>query len=103
MRIKRGDFVRVITGKYRNIEGQVIKVLVAKAAVYLEAIKSKKHVKPSQGETKGQIKEVYRPVHISNVMILDKSKKVTTRVGYRIESGRKVRFAKKKGKKLVAN
>lgn len=97
MRIKRGDFVRVTTGKFRDIEGQIVRVNPKKMRVCLEEIKFKKHVKPSQKDTKGKITEILRPIHISNVMLLDKAKKSTTRVGYRFQSGKKVRFEKKKG------
>ncbi len=97
MKIKKGDFVRVIAGKFRDIEGQIVRVIPKKLRVCLEEIKFKKHVKPSQNDTKGKIAEIYRPIHISNVMLLDKSKKAITRVGYRFQAGKKVRFEKKKG------
>lgn len=97
MKIKRGDFVRVITGKFRDVEGQIVKVFPRQERVCLEAIKFKKHSKPNQKDTKGQIKEIYRPIHFSNVMLLDKSKKRLSRIGFRFENGKKVRYGKKKG------
>ncbi len=101
--MKRGDFVRVIAGKFRDVEGQIVKVFPAKERICLEAIKFKKHAKANQKETKGQIKEIYRPLHVSNVMLLDKSKKRVSRIGFRFENGQKIRFGKKQGFVLATN
>ena len=101
MKIKRGDFVRVITGKFRDVEGQVVKVDRSKFRLCLEEIKVKKHAKPTQSESKGQIKEVYRSLHVSNVMVLDKSKKRIGRIAFQFENGKKVRYAKRKGGKFL--
>jgi large subunit ribosomal protein L24 len=56
----------------------------------------KRHTRPSQGDPQGGIKTKEAPVHVSNVAIVDKDGK-PTRVGFRIEDGKKVRFAKTTG------
>ncbi len=97
MRIKKGDFVRVIAGKHKATEGQVVKIDHQSCSVFLEEIKVKKHQKPTQEKGKGQIVEIHWPVHVSNVMALDPRKKVLTRIGYKFKDNRKLRFAKKTG------
>ena len=98
MRIKKGDFVRVVVGKFKGTEGQIVKVDHATNRVCLEEMKTKKNRKPSENNTKGKIVEIYRPIHVSNVMALDPKKKVVTRIGYKLDKNKKkVRFAKKTG------
>ena len=55
---------------------------------------SHKHVKPSQAG-QGGIEEFPAPIHVSNVKLVDSKSGEATRVGYRFEDGKKVRFAKK--------
>ena len=53
----------------------------------------KKHEKPSASNPQGGIKEMEAPLHISNLSLLDNNGKAT-RVGYRMEGDKKVRFSK---------
>lgn len=95
MRIKSGDQVRVIAGKDKGKEGRVIQTLPKADKVIVEGINLvKKHQKPSQMQT-GGIVEVEAPLHVSNVQLLDPSNGQVTRVGYRVEDGKKVRVSKK--------
>ena len=95
MRIKSGDQVRVIAGKDKGKEGRVIQTLPKADKVIVEGINLvKKHQKPSQMQT-GGIVEVEAPLHVSNVQLLDTSNGQVTRVGYRVEDGKKVRVSKK--------
>ena len=95
MRIKSGDQVRVIAGKDKGKEGRVIQTLPKADKVIVEGINLvKKHQKPSQMQT-GGIVEVEAPLHVSNVQLLDPSNGQVTRVGYRVEEGKKVRVSKK--------
>ncbi|WHP39239.1 MAG: 50S ribosomal protein L24 [Mollicutes bacterium] len=99
MKIKKGDKVQVITGKHKKTEGLVVEIDLKKQRVMLEEIKRKKHQKAKQSEESGQIIEVYAPVPVSNVMLVDsKSNTGRTRVGYKIIKNKKVRFSKKTGK-----
>ena len=97
MKIKKGDMVRVISGSDRDSEGKVIAVDRKKNKVYVEGVHMiKKHTKPSMMNQTGGIVEQEGPVDISNVMLLVDGK--TTRVGFRTEDGKKVRYAKATGK-----
>ena len=87
MRIKKGDTVKVIAGKDKGKTGTVLRTLPKEDRVVVEGLNiAKKHVKPSQAG-QGGIEEFPAPIHVSNVK--------ATRVGYRFEDGKKVRFAKK--------
>ncbi|MCM1112909.1 MAG: 50S ribosomal protein L24 [Muribaculum sp.] len=96
MKIKKGDTVRVITGKDNGAEGKVLSVDVKNHRVLVEGInKITKHQKPSQGNPNGGIVEKEAPIDISNVMLVVKGK--PTRVGFRMEGDKKVRYAKATG------
>lgn len=95
LKIKTGDTVRVIAGDHKGQEGKVQKVLREKNKAIVEGINMiSKHEKPSASNPQGGIKEKEAPIHISNLALIDKSGE-TTRVGYRTEDGKKVRFSKK--------
>lgn len=96
MKIKKGDTVKVIAGKDNNAEGKVISVDIKKGRVLVEGINMiTKHTKPSQTNPNGGIVEKEAPIDISNVMLVHKGK--ATRVGFRMENDKKVRFAKATG------
>lgn len=96
MFIKTGDKVRVLAGKDKGKEGTVLKSLPKKDRVIVEGINiMKKHNKPSGMSPQGGIEEVEAPIHVSNVMLIDSSNGEATRVGYRFEDGKKVRYSKK--------
>lgn len=95
MRIKTGDKVRVITGKDKGKEGTVLKTLPKIGKVVVEGVNiAKKHQKSTQMST-GGIHEFPAAIHISNVQLVDPTTGEATKVGYREEDGKKVRFAKK--------
>ena len=97
LKIKKGDMVRVISGAEKDNEGKVIAIDRKKNRVYVEGVRMiKKHVKPSITNQTGGIVEQEGPIAISNVMLLVDGE--TTRVGFRFEDGKKVRYAKKTGK-----
>ena len=60
----------------------------------------KKHTKPNQANPQGGIVSQEAAIHVSNVMLLDPKSGEPTRVGYKVEDGKKVRVAKKSGEKL---
>ncbi len=96
MKIKKGDMVRVIAGADKDNEGKVIAVDPKKQTVTVEGVNLvKKHQKPSMANQAGGIIEQEAPISISNVMLLVGGK--TTRVGFRMEGDKKVRFAKATG------
>lgn len=94
MKIKTGDKVRVMAGENKGREGTVLTVLRKKNKVIVEGVNMiKKHLKPSANNPQGGISETEAPIHVSNVALLDKNGK-PTRVGYRFEGEKKIRFAK---------
>lgn len=96
MRIKKGDKVVVIAGSNKGKEGTVKKVLAAESRVVVEGVNVvKKHQKPNQANPEGKIIEKEAPIHVSNVALVDPKTKKATRVGYKVENGKKVRVAKK--------
>ncbi|CAL67782.1 50S ribosomal protein L24 [Christiangramia forsetii] len=95
LKIKSGDTVRVIAGDHKGQEGKVQKVLIEKNKAIVEGVNMiSKHEKPSASNPQGGIKEKEAPIHISNLSLIDKNGD-TTRVGYKEEDGKKVRFSKK--------
>ena len=95
LKIKTGDTVRVIAGDHKGSEGKVIKVILDKNKAIVEGVNMvKKHMKPSAQSPQGGIVEKEALIQISNLSLLT-SKGETTRVGYKTEDGKKVRFSKK--------
>lgn len=96
LKIKKGDTVKVIAGKDNNAEGKVLSVDAKNGKVVVEGVNMiTKHAKPSQSNPNGGIVQKEAPIDISNVMLLVNGK--TTRVGFKVEDGKKVRFAKSTG------
>jgi len=101
MHVKKGDKVQVISGKDKGKQGVILKAFPKQNRVIVEGVNIvKKHAKPSQANPQGGIIEMEAPIHASNVMPLDPETKEPTRVGYRFENGKKIRYAKKSGKPL---
>lgn len=95
LKIKTGDTVRVIAGDHKGQEGKVQQVLLDKNKAIVEGVNLvSKHEKPSAANPQGGIKKKEAPIHISNLSLIDKNGE-TTRVGYREEDDKKVRFSKK--------
>ncbi len=101
LKIKSGDKVIVIAGDHKGIEGKVLHMLLDKNKAIVEGVNMvKKHEKPSAANPQGGITEKEAPIHISNLSLLDPKSGKATRVGYRMEDGKKVRFAKKSNQVL---
>lgn len=94
MKIKKGDTVKVIAGKDKDKEGKVLAVKDGKVLVEGVAMATK-HTKPSAQNQQGGIvnKEAY--IDASNVMLVVKGK--ATRVGFKMDGDKKVRYAKATG------
>ena len=96
LKIKKGDTVRVIAGKDNGKEGKVVSIDRKNGRVLVEGINMvTKHTKPSAANQNGGIVQKEAPIDISNVMYLHKGK--PTRVGFKFENDKKVRFAKSTG------
>ncbi|MBR9847610.1 MAG: 50S ribosomal protein L24 [Algicola sp.] len=95
LKIKSGDTVQVIAGDHKGTEGKVLKVFIDKNKAIVEGVNMvKKHTKPSAQNPQGGIVEKEAPMHMSNLSLLT-SKGETTRVGFKMEGDKKVRFSKK--------
>ena len=95
LKIKTGDTVKVIAGDHKGSEGKVLEVFTDKNKVIVEGINLvKKHSKPSAQNPQGGIVEKEAPIHVSNLSLLT-GKGETTRVGYKMEGDKKVRFSVK--------
>ena len=101
-KIKKGDRVVVLTGKDKGREGAVVKVFPKEERVLVQGLNLvQRHTRPSQGDPQGGIKNKEAPLHLSNVALVD-SKGKATRVGFRMDGDKKVRFAKTTGE-VIAN
>ena len=96
MKIKKGDTVKVIAGKDKDKEGKVIAVDKKDGKVTVEGVNVvTKHTKPSAANQNGGIIQKEASIDASNVMYVHNGK--ATRVGFKEENGKKVRFAKSTG------
>ncbi|MFI8495549.1 50S ribosomal protein L24 [Peribacillus butanolivorans] len=101
MHVKKGDKVVVISGKDKGKQGIILEAYPKQNRVLVEGINIvKKHSKPSQINPQGGIISREAAIHVSNVMPLDPKSGKPTRVGYKIENGKKVRVAKISGETL---
>ena len=101
-KIKKGDRVEVLTGKYRGVQGKVLKSFPGKDRVIVEGVNIvKKHSRPSQENPQGGIMHREAPIHVSNVALVCDSCNNTIRVGYRMDSeGNKRRVCRRCGADL---
>ena len=98
-KIKKGDLVKVITGKDKDKTGKILSVNVKKNTVLVEGCNMiTKHAKPSAANQQGGIINKEAPIHISNVMYVHKGK--ATRIGFTMDGDKKVRVAKSTGEKI---
>ena len=97
MKIKKGDQVIVITGRDKGKTGEVIKSMPKENKVIVQGINLvKRHTKPTQ-ESAGGIISKEAPIHVSNVALIDPKDGKATRVGFKVEDGKKVRVSKRSG------
>ncbi len=98
MRIRTGDKVRVLSGKDRGAEGTVVAADPASNRVTVEGVNTaRRHTKPRSQEEPGGIIDKDMPIHVSNVAVISPKDGKPTRVGYKVEDGKKVRICKRTG------
>lgn len=96
LKIKTGDTVRVIAGESKGSEGKVLRVDREKNKAIVEGVNLvSKHTKPSAQNPQGGIVQKEAYIHISNLSLIDPKTKKTTRIGYEVRDGKKVRISKK--------
>jgi len=96
LKVKTGDLVKVIAGNHKGEQGKIVRVFPDKNKAIVEGINVvSKHNKPTTENPQGGISKKEAPIHISNIALIDPKTKEATRIGYRMEGDKKVRFAKK--------
>lgn len=101
MKIRKGDKVRVLTGKDRGVEGTVLVALPAAGKVIVEGVNTaKRHTKPRSEEKPGGILDKDMPIDVSNVAVLSPKDGKPTRIAYKFEDGKKIRVCARTGAKI---
>lgn len=99
MRLKKDDTVKIIAGKDKGLTGKIVKVDPVNERVIVQGANMvKKTMKKQNAQDKGGIVEVEAPIHVSNVALVSKGS--VSKIGYKMENGKKVRYAKKTGEVL---
>jgi large subunit ribosomal protein L24 len=94
IKLKTGDLVKVTAGANKGSEGKILKIVTKDYRAIVEGVNMiSKHVKPSAQNPQGGINKFEAPIHISNLMLVENGN--VTRVGFRVEGDKKVRFSKK--------
>ena len=97
MQIRKDDTVIVLAGKDKGKTGKVLKAMPKDGKVIVEGVNIQaKHQKQTQKEP-AEIKHQEGPIEVSNVMYYDTKAKKASRIGSKVENGKKVRIAKKTG------
>ena len=100
-RIKKGDTVYVNAGNDKGKTGKVLSVDPAKQRVIVEGVNMvSKHTKPNAKQPQGGIIKQEAPIHVSNLNLIDPKSGKPTRVGFKVEGDKKVRYAKKSGEEI---
>ncbi|HBK84386.1 MAG TPA: 50S ribosomal protein L24 [Flavobacterium sp.] len=101
LKVKSGDIVKVITGDHKGEQGKIVSVLRDKNKAIVEGVNLvSKHTKPSAKSPQGGIVKKEAPIHISNLSLLDPKSKKVTKVGFKQDGDKKVRFSKKSNQVL---
>ena len=96
MKIKKGDTVKVLAGKYKGKTGKVHRVFPSESAVLVEGINVvKRHTKGRPGVRQAGIIEKEKPVAAGKVMLVCTKCGQPVRVGYRVVANEKIRFCRK--------
>ncbi len=104
-KIKKGDFVQMISGSLKNgkgKKGEVLRVFSDEGRVLVAGLNMvKRHVRPSQADPDGGVKTFEAPIAISNVAHLDPKDGKPTRVGFKtLKDGKKIRISKRSGEEI---
>ena len=95
-KIRKGDTVQVITGKDKGKQGEISSVMPSDNKAVVDGVNvAIRHTKQSAASQGGRLAKAM-PIDLSNLALLDKNGKAT-RVGFRMEGDKKVRFAKTTG------
>lgn len=102
IKLKKGDDVVVLAGKYKGKTGKVLATHPRENKVTVEGVNIvKKHQKPSKAHPQGGIIELTKPIWVSKVAIVEPTSKKPSRIGYAVaKDGTKTRVFKKTGKEI---
>lgn len=96
MKIRKNDQVLIIAGKDKGKKGKVLEVFTSAQKLMVENINmAKKHRRPRKQNEKGQIVQVPRPLHVSNVKLICPKCGEAARLGYKLTEAGKFRVCKK--------
>jgi len=99
MKIRKGDTVKIIAGKDKGKTGTILTAHIKTDQVTIEGINVvKKHQKNRRTKSQGQIIEISKPIHVSNVSLMEGDK--TVRAGYEMKDGKKTRISRASGKAI---
>jgi large subunit ribosomal protein L24 len=101
MKIKKGDKVKIISGKDKGREGKVERVLAKSGKIVIPGINLyKRHIKKNDKMPQGGIVDLPRPIAANKVMLVCPKCKKPTRVGYLVNNKKKVRICRRCQSKL---
>ena len=102
IKLKKGDRVRVLTGKDRGKEGVIMRVLPSANKVIVDGVNvAKKHQKARTATSQGGIIDKDMPIPVPNVALLSPSDGKPTKVGYKVlEDGTKIRVCRRTGAEI---
>jgi large subunit ribosomal protein L24 len=102
IKLKKGDTVQVLAGKYKGKTGKIVATHPFENKVTVEGINIvKKHVKPNQAYPQGGIIDITKPIWVSKVAVIDPTTKKPTRIGIKVDDkGVKTRIYKASGKEI---
>lgn len=97
LHIRKGDTVIVNAGAYKGNKGEVLQVFPKNYTAIVDGVNlAKKHMKPTN-DNPGGINEINRPIHLSNLSLVDPKSGEPTRIGRKLDGDKLVRYSKKSG------
>src|SRR5690606_160861 len=96
MKLLKGDTVKVLKGKDKGKTGKVEAVFPKESSVRIEGINEfKRHFKSRAQNQKSEIITITKPLAVANVAFVCPKCKKATKIGFRMEKDKKVRFCRK--------
>jgi len=100
LKVKKGDQVVVITGRDKGKTGEIVRVLRDENRVLVRGVNVAQRHQRQTASQQGGIVSKELPIHVSNVALIDPKTKQPTKVGYRMDGERKIRFARRSGEAI---
>ena len=101
LHVKKGDTVQVLSGNDKGKQGKVMSVDTEKNRAIVEGVNMvSKHTKPNTKQPQGGIIKQEAAIHVSNLQLIDPQSGKPTRVGFKFDGDKKIRYAKKSGEEI---